>query len=59
MVECSTLFFIINNIEKRNELFTGDDLNGIKIDVELRDLLGGLEYIPGEKSLEKIFEKAL
>jgi hypothetical protein len=61
MVKCSTLFFIYDNLKRKNELFTGENYFGqaLKMDLELMKYLGDLEFSPNEKSLRKILEKAL
>lgn len=58
MVKCSTLFFIYDDLERKNELFTGEILfsQTQEIDIELASYLDGLEFSPSERSLRKILE---
>jgi hypothetical protein len=61
MVKCSTLFFIYDDLKRKNELFTGENLLGqtLEMDLELMRFLGGLEFSPNERSLRKILKKTL
>lgn len=61
MVKNSTLFFIYDNLNKENELYTHRDLleeGGVE-DEEIEELLDSLELSPPDSVLKRIYEKAL
>jgi hypothetical protein len=59
MVKTSTLFYIFDNIENENELYTGRDLTEEKQDEgEIDELLGMIEYTPSDDVLARIYKKA-
>ncbi len=60
MVKNSTLFYIFDNLNKENELYNSRDLTEEKEEEEEFDeLFSMIQYIPSDRVLARIFEKAL
>lgn len=60
MIKNSTLFFIYDNLNKENELYTSQDLfEEGEVDEELGFLLDRIEFSPSEKVLKRILKQAM
>ncbi len=58
MVENSTFFFIYDNINEENELYTCQELMETdKSEVEIAKLLNKIKFSPPDEILQKIFER--
>jgi hypothetical protein len=60
MIKNSTLFFIYDNLNKENELYTSQDLiEEGGIDEEIEFLLDKIDFSPSQTVLKRILEKAM
>ena len=59
MTKNSTLFFILDNTDKQNELFTVEDMvhNGKLYREELSRIFANIEYSPRDHVMIRILEK--